>query len=71
MSGKGSEAVEGAGTDGGSARSDGRPKPRGMDYFFGTKEGRSRLLIIIWLISLAMTAAGFVFMAWIFFRGGF
>ena len=43
---------------------------RVMDHYFGTAGGRSRLLFIIWLVSLAMTAAGFVIMAWIFFRGG-
>jgi len=43
---------------------------RAQDHYFGTAEGRSRLLFIIWLVSLAMTAAGFVIMAWILFRGG-
>jgi hypothetical protein len=36
----------------------------------GTPEGRSKLLALIWLISIVMTAAGFVIMAWIFYHGG-
>ena len=62
---------ENAGPDGTRDRSAGKRAPGGMDYLFGTKEGRARLLSIIWLISWGMVILGFVVMVWIFFRGGF
>ena len=42
----------------------------GLDRLLGTKEGRSRLLIIMWILSLLVTLAGFVIMGWIFYNGG-
>ena len=42
-----------------------------MSYYMGTAEGRSRLLVLIWLLSMIMTVAGFVIMAWIFYHGSF
>ena len=36
----------------------------------GTKEGRSRLLLIMWMLSVLVTIAGFIIMGWIFLNGG-
>jgi hypothetical protein len=46
------------------------PRPRGLDYWLGTKEGRSRLLLIIWALSLIFMGIGYGLIFWIFARGG-
>jgi hypothetical protein len=47
------------------------PEPGGpQEGLPGTREGRARLLVIIWLLSLVMTGVGFVLMFWILTHGG-
>lgn len=45
-------------------------RPGFLDYWLGTKEGRSRLLLIIWAVSLIFMGLGYGLIFWIFFRGG-
>jgi hypothetical protein len=45
-------------------------KPGLLDYYLGTKEGRAKLLILIWVLSLAVLGLGYGLMFWIFFGGG-
>ena len=53
------------------AKEDGVRRPPGLlDYYLGTKEGRARLIMIIWVLSLIVTGIGYGLMAWIFMRGG-
>jgi len=40
-----------------------------LDYYLGTKEGRARLLVIFWILSLAVLGVGYGLMFWIFFGG--
>ena len=52
-------------------REDGLRRPPGiLDYYLGTKEGRARLVLIIWALSLIVTGVGYALMFWIFIRGG-
>ena len=46
------------------------PRAPGADYYLGDREGRSKLLVIFWVISLGMTGLGFALMVWIWMRGG-
>ena len=41
-----------------------------LDYYLGTKEGRARLLLIIWISSLVFMGIGYALIFWIFFKGG-
>jgi len=41
-----------------------------LDYYLGTKEGRARLIWIIWISSLLFMGVGYGLIFWIFFRGG-
>jgi hypothetical protein len=43
---------------------------KGPGEQLGDPERRSRLLFIFWVISVIMTAAGFVIMVWILYNGG-
>jgi len=42
-------------------------RPGLLDHYLGTKEGRARLLVIFWIISLAFLGLGYGLMFWIFF----
>jgi len=53
------------------AEADGIRRPPGfLDYYLGTGEGRAKLLMIIWVLSLIVTGVGYGLMVWIFMRGG-
>lgn len=53
------------------AKEDGLRRPPGiLDHYLGTKEGRARLVLIIWALSLIVTGVGYGLMFWIFIRGG-
>lgn len=48
----------------------GASRPSGLDYWLGTKEGRARLLLWIWVASVAFMGIGYALIFWIFIRGG-
>jgi hypothetical protein len=45
-------------------------KPKGLDYWLGTKEGRARLLVVFWVTSVTFMAFGYGLIIWIWLRGG-
>jgi len=46
-------------------------RPQGLlDYYLGTREGRSRLMVMILVLSLLFTGIGYGLIFWIFMRGG-
>jgi len=52
------------------AKEDGVRRPPGiLDYYLGTRQGRARLVMIIWALSLIVTGLGYGLMFWIFIRG--
>lgn len=46
-----------------------KKKPAGLDYWLGTAEGRSRLLVIFWVTSVAFMAFGYILIFWIWMHG--
>jgi len=63
--------IDGAGKAEGQPSPGAAPRPPGfLDYWLGTKEGRARLLLIIWAVSLIFMGLGYGLIFWIFFRGG-
>lgn len=50
---------------------EGAPRPPGiLDRYLGTKEGRARLILWIWVASVIFMGIGYGLIFWIFIRGG-
>ena len=45
-------------------------RPGFLDYWLGSKEGRSRMLWWIWVLSILFMGLGYGLIFWIFSRGG-
>lgn len=43
---------------------------KGLDYYLGTREGRSRLLFVLWIVSVTVMGVGYALILWIWLRGG-
>lgn len=49
---------------------EGKKGRRGLEYYLGTNEGRSRLMLILWAVSLAVMGIGYALILWIWLHGG-
>jgi hypothetical protein len=47
-----------------------QPRATGLDYWLGSKEGRKRLFIIFWVVSIGMMVLGYGLMLWMAAHGG-
>ena len=43
---------------------------KGLDYYLGTREGRSKLLLVFWIVSIGVMVFGYALVLWIWFHGG-
>lgn len=54
----------------GAEDADDRDKATGLDYWLGSKEGRKKLFILFWVVSMSMVFLGYGLMLWIATHGG-